>query len=317
MNTAYTYLRLSVTDSCNFNCFYCRPALKGGFFKKKELLGADEIVYLARFFVGRGIRHIRLTGGEPLLRPGFVELARQVARIPGLDVLSLTTNGSMLAGLLDQLKQSGIQRINISLDTLKKKRFALLSGSRGFSAVKEAVEKACLSGFQKVKLNVVVMKDVNDDEVADFIRFASSHLADVRFIEFFPTRGCDGTRDLYVPTRETKKKIEAEFGPLGFLGPDELCGPAHYFQARDVSCRIGFISSVSDFFCGSCNRLRLSADGMLYPCLHSDHRADLKDALRGAGQGALEALVADIMDSKKFFNKAFCRRALEMSEIGG
>lgn len=317
MSTPYTYLRLSVTDRCNFNCFYCRPSLKQSFFKKEDILSTAEILELVRIFADCGIQHVRLTGGEPLLRPDLVELAQELAKVDGLNILSLTTNGSKLAGMLGALVRSGIQRVNVSLDTLQKKRFAVLSGSAGFAKVKEAVEMACQGAFQKVKLNAVVMKGVNDDEVVDFIRFGEKNRADIRFIECFPTRGCDGTRDLYVPTRDIKKKIEAEFGALEFLGPDHLCGPAQYFRAPGVSCRIGFISSVSDFFCTTCNRLRLSADGALYPCLHSDHRADLKSPLRRGDQGALETLIAGTLCDKKLFNKALCRRTFEMSAVGG
>lgn len=317
MSTPYTYLRLSVTDRCNFNCFYCRPALKQRFLKKEDILSTDEILELVRLFAGRGIQHVRLTGGEPLLRPGLIELAQELARVNGIQILSLTTNGSKLAGMLAGLHRSGIQRVNISMDTLQKKRFALLSGSAGFEKVKEAIELACQGAFQKVKLNVVVAKGVNDDEVVDFIRFGEKNRADVRFIECFPTMGCDGSRDLYVPTRDTKKKIEAEFGALKFLGPDALCGPAQYFRVPGASCRIGFISSVSDFFCATCNRLRLSASGALYPCLHSDHCADLKGALRRGDRAALETLIADILCDKKLFNKAVCRRTPEMSAVGG
>lgn len=318
MSFPYTYLRLSVTDRCNFNCFYCQPALRRRFLEHKEVLDFKEILALVGFFTDRGIRHVRLTGGEPLLRPHLVSFVKELAQLPSLEILSLTTNGFKLREALAGLKENGIRKINISLDTLKKDRFRRLTGCDGFLKVRESVVEAARMGFGQVKLNVIVMRDFNDDEILNFVDFGLKNRIDVRFIEFFPTHGrCDISREIFFASADVKRKIEASWDALEALGPDVFSGPAQYFKIRGASSRIGFISSVSDFFCGECNRLRLTSDGKLYPCLHAGHRADLKKALRSGAWGALERLIDDVVANKKIFNKAVCRRAFEMSGIGG
>lgn len=317
MNHQYTYLRLSVTDRCNFNCFYCRPSARIHFFKKDEALRFDETLELAGKLADFGIRHIRLTGGEPCLRPDLSDLAHSLSSLPGVDILSLTSNGFKLGESLKDLKKNGVSRINISLDTLRRDKFKKISGLDGFAKVRDAVLKASVLGFSQVKLNVVVMRHVNDDEILDFVDFGAKNRIDVRFIEYFPVNGsCDAAKGFFVPTDEVKKKIRATFGDMVFLGNQEFSGPAQYYQIDGASNRVGFISSVSDFFCPGCNRLRLSADGRLYPCLHSDHHVDLRKALRDGGN-ELSGLIARVAENKKLFNKAFCSRRIEMSEIGG
>ncbi|HAJ56464.1 MAG TPA: GTP 3',8-cyclase MoaA [Candidatus Omnitrophica bacterium] len=318
MNTPYTYLRLSVTDRCNLNCFYCRPAARDNFLKGDELLDLREISILAKRLVGSGIRHVRLTGGEPLLRPQLADLAKELSHLPGLKMLSLTTNGLRLGEAAEALKKSGINKINISLDTLRSDRFTRLTGNDRFSEVLDSVFKALAMGFAQIKLNCLVMKGFNDDELLDFAAFGLENKIDVRFIEFFPTGGrCDSAQQAFFATSETRKNIEDVYGAMEFLGADRFSGPAQYFRIKDAASRIGFISSVSDFFCGSCNRLRLTADGKLYPCLHSAHHADLRQPLRQGDEEALSGLIERITVNKKLFNKAFCSRSFEMSAVGG
>ncbi|MFH0940975.1 MAG: GTP 3',8-cyclase MoaA [Candidatus Omnitrophota bacterium] len=318
MDHSYTYLRLSITDQCNFNCFYCQPALRRHFLKDTDYLSFDEAFALASRLVACGIRHVRLTGGEPLQRPQVASFAKRLSAIPGLEFLSLTTNGYGLSRALGGLKEGGVSKINISLDTLKRDRFKRLTGKDVFFKVKEAVVKAAHSGFRHVKLNCIVMKGFNDDEILDFVEFGSKYSLDVRFIEFFPTHGrCDSLKQIFFPSSAVKKIISDAYGRLESLGSDPFCGPAQYFKTRHESGRIGFISSVTDFFCGACNRLRLTADGKLYPCLHSDHCADLKEPLRASDGATLARLIEGAIADKKIFNKAQCSRAFEMSSIGG
>ncbi len=318
MNTSYTYLRLSITDQCNFNCFYCLPAQRLHLLKDKDHLSFDEVFTLVSSLVDSGIRHVRLTGGEPLQRPQVVSFAKRLSAIPGLELLSLTTNGFGLSKALSGLKESGVSSINISLDTLKRARFKRLTGVDGFLKVKEALVKAAGSGFRHVKLNCIVMKGFNDDEILDFVQLGSKYCLDVRFIEFFPTHGrCDSLKQIFFPSSTVKKMISDAYGRLEPLGSDPFCGPAQYFKLGRKPGRIGFISSVTDFFCGTCNRLRLTSDGKLYPCLHSDHCADLKVPLRATDNVRLADLIENTIADKKMFNKTQCKRAFEMSSIGG
>ena len=251
-------------------------------------------------------------------RPGVVSFAKRLSAIQGLEFLSLTTNGFGLSKELNGLKESAVSSVNISLDTLKRDRFKSLTGIDGFFKVKEAVVKAARLGFRHVKLNCIVMKGFNDDEILDFVGFGSDYGLDVRFIEFFPTNvRCDSSKQIFFPSSAVKKIISATYGRLESLGSDPFCGPAQYFKAGNQSGRIGFISSVTDFFCGACNRLRLTADGKLYPCLHSGHCADLKEPLRASDGETLARLIEDTIVDKRIFNKAQCSRAFEMSSIGG
>jgi len=285
--------------------------------KNTDYLCFDEAFVLVSRLVARGIRHVRLTGGEPLQRPQIVPFARRLSAIPGLEFLSLTTNGYGLSKALAGLKESGVTKINISLDTLKRDRFRRLTGKDGFFKVKEAVVKAARLGFMHVKLNCIVMKGFNDDEILDFVEFGSKYGLDVRFIEFFPTHSrCDSLKQIFFSSSAVEKIISSAYGRLEPLGSDPFCGPAQYFKIRRESGRIGFISSVTDFFCGTCNRLRLTADGKLYPCLHSEHCADLKVPLRASDDAQFARLIEDTIVDKRIFNKAQCSRDFEMSSIG-
>ena len=318
MGHSYTYLRLSITDQCNFNCFYCQPALRRNFLKDLDYLSFDEVFALVSRLVSCGIRHVRLTGGEPLQRSHLVSFAKRLSAIQGLEFLSLTTNGYGLSKVVCRLKESGVTKINISLDTLKRDRFKRLTGIDGFFKVKDAVVRAARLGFRHVKLNCIVMKGFNDDEILDFVEFGSKYDLDVRFIEFFPTHGrCDSLKQIFFPSSAVKKIISTAYGRLESLGSDPFCGPAQYFKTAHQAGRIGFISSVTDFFCGTCNRLRLTADGRLYPCLHSDHCVDLREPLRASDGAALTKLIESTIVDKRIFNKSQCSRAFEMSDIGG
>ncbi|MFH0877423.1 MAG: GTP 3',8-cyclase MoaA [Candidatus Omnitrophota bacterium] len=321
MTPAYSYLRLSVTDACNLDCFYCRPSLRPRVLKNKERLTREELLFLADALCLRGIKHIRLTGGEPLLWKDLFWLAEELSakKIP---LLSLTTNGLSLSDFAKRLGASGVGRINISLDTLKRGRFKKLTGTDGLSRVLEGISAARAAGVFELKLNVLLFKGVNDDEILDFVAFGLTHSVDVRFIEYFATKSpCDRTPSGFVATSAVKETIEQQYGSLDFMGSDPQGGPAQYYRIKETADegagRIGFISSVTDFFCRACNRLRLTCDGKLFVCLHSDYHLDLESALRTRDDQRLAKLLDEAFANKKFYNKAMCARAFEMSSVGG
>jgi cyclic pyranopterin phosphate synthase len=292
------YLRISVTDRCNLRCVYCMPAEGIKLMSHEDILTYEEIYTLARAAVGLGIDKIRLTGGEPLVRLGLPELVKMLAQIDGIDDISLTTNGTLLARYAAELKDAGLRRVNVSLDTLKPERFKQITRlGDNLGEVLKGIETAKSVGLNPVKLNTVVMAGVNDDELLDF---ASKTIAEgwhVRFIELMPVAGSD-TNLQFVSASEMVKRLE----PLGELTP---ClpsvgnGPAKYFRLPDAKGDIGFITPISEHFCFQCNRMRLTADGKLRPCLLSDYEVDLKQPLRsGISLDGLEELFKQAVANK-------------------
>ena len=280
------YLRISVTDRCNFRCIYCQSKGPFKFLPHEEILTFEEIESIVRTGVKLGVKVVRLTGGEPLLRKGIVELIERLAKIPGLEDLSLTTNGYFLLDLVRPLKDAGLKRINISLDTISEKKFSELTGGFSLKRVLEGIECALSCGFTSVKINSVIIRGFNDDECEELARLSIHLPVEVRFIEFMPVGEnpiWDETR--VVPISEIKERIEK----LGKLLPAEKVGkgPAVVFRFENAKGKVGFISPLSNHFCSSCNRLRITADGRLRPCLFSDEEINLKDSLR-MGRGSLE-----------------------------
>lgn len=313
-----SYLRVSLTDRCCFDCFYCGAQKRDVFLPEQEYLDADELVGLARLFVGLGIRHIRLTGGEPLLRAGVHDIVRRLAAVKGLELVSMTTNGFALADALAVDPFAGLQRVNVSLDTLRKDRFRSLTGVDGLDRVLAGIRAAREGGLGDIRVNVLLVRGFNDDEIVSFVRFGQDHDLAVRFIEYFPTqKRSQAFKSLYVDSGEVMKVIESAFGPLAPQGCDPLSGPAQYYRLASGGPRLGFISSVTHFFCPQCNRLRLSADGKLFPCLHADHYVDVKALLRAGRPEAAAALIAQTAEAKSRYNKIACSRFFEMSSIGG
>lgn len=311
-----TYLRLSITDRCDMNCLYCRPSSRNIFFNDEDLLTVDEIERLAGLFVRAGVRHVRLTGGEPLVRPEFSEILARVASQKGVERLSLTTNGARLASQASLLRHCHCSA-NVSLDTLRRGRFTKLTGRDALGRVVGGIEAARRRDVP-VKLNVLLIKGLNDDEIADFVLFGRDHACDVRFIEYFPTKRRDpGLAGRYVPSGAAFGRIEAAFGTPVPAQDDVLAGPARYYEWPGEPSRIGFISSVSENFCGACNRLRVTADGSLYPCLHADESVDLKTPLRAGDDREVEARIARFVVDKPRYNKFVCGREFDMSATGG
>ncbi|HYL07331.1 MAG TPA: GTP 3',8-cyclase MoaA, partial [Candidatus Udaeobacter sp.] len=286
-------LRISVTDRCNFRCIYCMPAEGLKWLKREDIMRFEEITRLARIFVTRyGVRTIRITGGEPLVRVKLEELIGMINELdPTLDI-TMTTNGVLLRQKAQMLKDAGLKRINISLDTLHMDRFKDMARSDAFDRVMDGIAAAREAGLWPIKLNMVVMKGHNDDEVVDFARLAHSEGYEVRFIEFMPLDGDNiWTNEQVVPSRRIQEQIEDLF-PLRPV-PDERPGPATRYRFADgATGGVGFISSVSQAFCTSCNRIRLTAEGGLRTCLFSLRETPLRDLLRsGASDEHLERVI--------------------------
>lgn len=317
---AVEYLRISLTDRCNLNCIYCTPLEKNGYLPHEELLRHEEIARAAAAFVRDGVTKIRLTGGEPLIRKDVVELVRMLKAIPGLKELALTTNGMRLGALAKDLRSAGLDRVNISLDTLKEKTFKEITGSSGLDKVLEGINSSLEAGFSQVKLNVVIMRGINDAEVEDFARLSIERPITVRFIELFPTnKRSTKLFNAHFPTAEAKKRIEAAFGPLEQLRAGHSDGPARVYKLGGAKGQLGFISGRSDYFCGSCNRMRMDCTGKVYPCLFSPATHNLRDLLRGgADDDALADYIKKIFLVKSNYKKDSPTAGhIEMSSLGG
>lgn len=273
------YLRLSVTDRCNLRCIYCMPEEGVLFTPHAEILSHEETLRVVRLAVAKGIRKIRLTGGEPLVRKGIIDLVQRLREISGLEEITLTTNGVLLKEFAKDLKKSGINRINVSLDTLRKDRFNKITGRDFFERVREGIEEAESQGFDPVKINIVAMRGVNDDEIEDFASLTYDKPYHVRFIEIMPIGDNNWVRDKFIPIDEILNRIR----PLGRIKP-VFCnisdGPARRYQLEGALGEIGFIGALSSHFCKTCNRLRLTACGNLRGCIFSDQEIDLKTPMR-------------------------------------
>lgn len=273
------YMRISITDRCNLRCVYCMPKKAVELFENKEILSYEEIVRVAGIAAFLGVRKIRITGGEPLTRKNVTSLIASLKAINGIEDISLTTNGIHLAKHARELADAGLNRVNISLDTLRPDRYREITRGGDISLVLKGIKAAEEAGLLPVKINMVPIRNLNDDEIQDFARMTLTTPRHIRFIEFMPI----GSRDLwnderYISTEELKKTVE-KIGPL-IPVRFRKTGPARYFRFDGAPGVTGFISALTHHFCGDCNRLRLTADGKLRPCLFSETEIDLKPALR-------------------------------------
>ncbi|MCX6012947.1 MAG: GTP 3',8-cyclase MoaA [Chloroflexi bacterium] len=292
------YLRISVTDRCNLRCIYCMPADGIALLSHDRMLSYEEIRSVASAAVELGINKIRLTGGEPLVRLAITKLIHMLAAIPGIDDISLTTNGILLSRYAGELKAAGLNRVNISLDTLNIEKFQKIARMGKLQDVLDGIKAAQKAGLQPVKINTVVMRGVNDEELLDFARSTIKQDWHVRFIELMPFQDKHQFEKWFMPRTEIEQKIK-EIGRLEPVLHSTGNGPAKYFRIPGAIGTIGFISSVTEHICVSCNRLRLTADGRLRPCLLSDLEINLRDALRsGAGREDLKKLIAQAVASK-------------------
>jgi cyclic pyranopterin phosphate synthase len=286
------YLRVSVTDRCNLRCVYCMPVAGIHQMSHLDILSYEEIRTVVMAAAELGINKVRITGGEPLVRLGVATLVEMLRQVDAVDDISLTTNGTLLGCYAAELKQAGLNRINVSLDTLKPDRFkSITRSSSRLSEVLEGIEVAQAVGLSPVKINLVVMAGINDDEVLDFAARTISQGWHVRFIEFMPTAGVADNGLRFVSVADIKRRL-APLGELEPCLPHVGSGPARYFRFPGSQGSVGFISPLSEHFCFHCNRLRLTADGNLRPCLLSDEEIDLKQPLRqGVSKDSLKRLI--------------------------
>ncbi|MGD8484465.1 MAG: GTP 3',8-cyclase MoaA [Thioalkalispiraceae bacterium] len=272
------YVRLSVTDRCDLRCHYCMPEGFKDFEEPDAWLSFDEIQRVMRAFTELGTRRVRITGGEPLVRKNLPSLIQRLSALPGLDDLSLSTNATRMQKQAQQLKQSGVSRINVSLDTLRADRFKRITSGK-LDKVINGLMAARQAGFHPIKINMVVMKGINDDEVEDMVAFCLEHGFTLRFIETMPVgdTGRSAT-DHFISLDIIKQRLQQHYDLVPGVMPGG--GPARYMQVKDTPLRIGFITPMSQHFCETCNRVRLSVDGTLYLCLGQDHKYELRPLLR-------------------------------------
>ncbi|KAM4771440.1 molybdenum cofactor biosynthesis protein 1 isoform 2-T2 [Rhinophrynus dorsalis] len=295
----HNYLRISLTEKCNLRCQYCMPEEGVKLTPKTELLTTQEILTLARLFVQEGVDKIRLTGGEPLIRPDVVDIVAQLRKLDGLKTIALTTNGINLARQLPKLKEAGLDVLNISLDTLVPAKFEFIVRRKGFHKVMDGINKAIELGYNPVKVNCVVMRGLNEDELLDFVQLTEKQPLEVRFIEYMPFDGNKWNFKKMVSFQEMLDTIRQRWPELEKL-PTELSSTSKAYKVPHFEGHIGFITSMSEHFCGSCNRLRITADGNLKVCLFGNSEVSLRDWLRSdASDEELVQIIGAAVGRKK------------------
>jgi cyclic pyranopterin phosphate synthase len=319
----HTNLRVSVTDRCNIRCFYCMPAENVRFKPRNELLTFEEIERFVRVVARLGVNKIRLTGGEPLVRHGLSVLVEKLAAVPGIRDIAVTTNGLLLAEQAMALKRAGLNRLNISLDTLKDDVFQRISRRQGLQRVLEGIFAAQRAGFKKIRLNAVALRGITEPEIVPLAEFARRHDMEMRFIEFMPL-DADGQwdNDQVLTGRQIREMLEREIGPLVPLDVDDPSQPATDFAFADRIGRIGFINPVTQPFCHRCNRLRLTAEGQVRNCLFSLEEWDARQVMRSGGSDdELAELVRASVGAKKaghgINSDQFIKPDRAMYQIGG
>ena len=287
----HSYLRISVTERCNLRCHYCMPEEGVPLRPRSHILTFEEIERVARLFVRHGVDRIRLTGGEPLVRKDIERLVSLLSEIDGVESLTVTTNGILLDRKLDALREAGLTGLNISLDTLRADRFVEISRRPGLERVLEAIDRSIEAGYVPTKINCVVMKGVNDDELEEFVALTHLKPVRVRFIEYMPFSGNGWSDGYFVSWKEMRDRIESCYGTLERL-PERPNSTSRDFTVPGYRGSVGFISSMSDHFCDSCNRLRVTADGNLKVCLFGQREVSLRDMMRtGKSDEEMEEVV--------------------------
>lgn len=318
------YLRISITDRCNLRCTYCMPPEGIFHLSHRDILTYEEIVRLAQIALNEGISKIRITGGEPLVRKGVVNLVHSLSRLEGIQDLSMTTNGILLSDYAQPLAAAGLQRVNVSMDSLQPGLFRDITRGGDLSLVWRGIEKAQAAGLSPIKINVVAIQGSNESEIVDFARLTINNDYQVRFIEFMPIGNGNGwEQGRYLSCSSIKTLIEKQH-PLSpvYHSREGMSGPAELYRLAGARGMIGFINPVSRHFCATCNRLRLTADGKLRPCLFSDQEIDVRQALRSGGSDeALKELLHRALSSKPkghtLMEPTFRKCTREMVAIGG
>lgn len=271
------YLRISVTDRCNLRCMYCMP--EEGICKKEheDILSLEEIYQVVKSCSELGISKVRITGGEPLVRKGLPELIERIAKLQGIKELALTTNGVLLPKYAKELKAAGLDRVNISLDTMNAEKYSYITRNGSLEDVMSGINAAEEAGLQPIKLNTVLIGGFNDDEIESFVGLTKDRAIDVRFIELMPIgQASHWAKKHFISNKEILNKVQ-ELQPVQ---SDDISSPAKYYQLPGAKGRVGLINPISHAFCGNCNRIRLTADGKLKPCLHTETELDIKELVR-------------------------------------
>ena len=290
------YLRLSVTDRCDLRCTYCMPKGFKGFEEPEHWLTFDEIERLLAVFARLGMRRVRLTGGEPLLRRDLPDLAARLRRLPGIEDISLSTNATQLAKHAQALRAAGVSRVNVSLDSLKPERIATIAGRDCLDRIHEGLLAAGAAGFAPIKINMVALNGVNDDEIDDMVAFCMARGFVLRLIETMPM-GDTGRNASYLDLQPIKRRLQEKFGLIDGVVPGG--GPARYLQTPDRRFSIGFITPISQHFCPTCNRVRLAVDGTLYMCLGQEAKFEFRPLLRAnVSEAELERAVRAAIELK-------------------
>lgn len=312
-NRNITYLRVSVTELCNLRCKYCMP--EEGIEKRNhwEMMTAEETIDAVNAAASLGINKIRITGGEPLVKRGIVELCQHIAHIEGIEEVCITTNGTLLAQYAQALKEAGVSRVNISLDTLKPERFKEITRLGSLDDALEGIEAAQKAGFEKIKINVVLMGGFNDDEIPDFVKMTKNDPIEVRFIELMPIGGGIGFDKAKFVSCDTVLETVPQLVSL-----EEEAGVARMYQLPGAKGRVGLIRPVSCDFCQGCNKIRLTADGKLKPCLHSNQEISLKGLSRESMKVTMERAILDKPEKREEINAQSPSKAgRDMNQIGG
>jgi cyclic pyranopterin phosphate synthase len=294
---AISYLRLSVTDRCNLRCGYCMPDDGVDKTTHADILRFEELEQIAEIAVSLGIEKVRITGGEPLVRKGLVPFLARLSAIPGLNYLVLTTNGILLEDMAGDLRTAGVERLNVSLDSLRPKTFHSITRGGDLAAVLRGLDAVVRVGLPHPKLNMVVMKGINDDEIVDFATLARERRCTVRFIEYMPTSRIEGWRDHFLPGEEILRRIATRYELAPIFGTPGA-GPAQTYRFTDGNGGIGIISAVSGHFCAGCNRLRVTARGLARSCLFADKTLDLKPLLRESTRSDVVAALRQFVLTK-------------------
>ena len=324
-----TYLRVSITDRCNYRCIYCKPEEQFKFIPHEEILRYEEIVKIIEEAVNLGITKVRITGGEPLARKGVVDFIKKLREIKKLEDISLTTNGFFLSEYAEKLKAAGLNRVNISLDSLREEKYKRITRGGILEKALKGIDSALKAGLLPIKINTVLIRGINDDEVEDFVRLALGRPLNIRFIEFMPSGEelKDNYRDKFISVLEIKESLAEKysFRPVNINSGN---GPAKYYQIKGGQGTIGFITALSQHFCKTCNRIRLTSEGKLRPCLFSNMEVDIKQAIRNAKTDdkiirskIIRNNIAEAISIKPEghrLNEKFSNRdSFKMSKIGG
>ena len=324
-----SYLRVSITDRCNYRCIYCRPEEQFEFIPHEEILRYEEIVEIIEEAVNLGITKVRITGGEPLARKGVVGFIKKLREIKKLEDISLTTNGFFLSEYAEKLKDAGLNRVNISLDSLQEEKYKRITRGGSLEKALKGIDSALKAGLLPIKINTVLIRGINDDEVEDFVRLTLGRPLNIRFIEFMPSGEelKENYRDKFISVLEIKENLAEKYS-FRSIDINLGNGPAKYYQIKGGQGTIGFITALSQHFCKTCNRIRLTSEGKLRPCLFSNMEVDIKQAIRNAKtddkiirskiiRNNIGKAVSIKPEGHKLNEKFSNRDSFKMSKIGG